>query len=177
MEVPLSFISAIITITKTIIQPVVWLSKKMKSKPNETAEEINFRKGLIGNWHGWFSQGNKLEGQFVHGELLCRFYFEKDKIQAIGQIDKGSKQPLRIIITESQIVDRTIAFEYRSIYPWRKQFGTIILDLSPNADKLSGKAVGYAPISKKIVAAKIDMIKGIKHHRGGRNNNQVSGSN
>jgi hypothetical protein len=109
------------------------------------------KKKLNGNWVGHFTQNKDSFSDFNIDLKVGR-----KKISGTGTIgfNKG-----KVSLYGGYRNDRFLKLDYQNIDNEIIQFGTIILELSPDNESLNGEFLGYGPKAKKIVAGNIEMKK------------------
>jgi hypothetical protein len=111
---------------------------------------------LVGTWHGELTQSTlaanvelqlRTSGKKVIGNAELRFTFD------------GKDRFLTLSLDGGFLYDRFLKLDYENTSSGTIQFGSIVLDLPAEPDKMTGRYVGYGSITGAIVSGQIVLSK------------------
>jgi hypothetical protein len=109
---------------------------------------------LDGAWKGEAHQAFGPDGKPFTAEVLLQFDAKSPNISAKGIFrfsDNGRLVDQKFDCAGGFLLDRFLRFEYDTSEKGAIQFGSIILELEPNATELRGRYQGYGVRTKDIV--------------------------
>jgi len=123
-----------------------WIEALLRGQFNDYVSVVK------GTWEGIFEQQREvLENVSITATLRAKFNvvygnieYDDTKLKCVGGF----------------VTERYISFYYRHIQSAKLQHGTILLQLSGDNQKLIGQFLGIGPLSERIVAGRISMVKG-----------------
>ncbi|MGL4631019.1 MAG: hypothetical protein ACRCVT_07415 [Leadbetterella sp.] len=149
MEIQTAIITGLFTIFASILTVVL---KEYFDTRKLTYEKVEKRiKEIVtGRWKGSFEQiyNNQLTKFEVSLELKVDY---NGKISGKAQIPWVNNSLIEVVLKGGFYSQRFLQMDYENIDKAIMQFGSYILKLSDNAEKLEGNFVGYSQHTGKII--------------------------
>lgn len=118
------------------------------------------KEALKSIWYGTFKQAIGPNGEEINGKVKFSFTTSRKIIIGKGTYIVnygGSEISLSFNFKGGFLYDRYLRFEYYNKDPSVIQFGSAILELSPDAKKLTGRFHGYGSETKSIVYGELNL--------------------
>jgi hypothetical protein len=157
-----TIVAAIIALAGTFGLPIAtYIGTRYFDNRDKQVITSGQRAEISGRWEGTTSQENgEYSGISLPIVLTAvakgKTVTGKFHVQYPGRADRPAEED-EFTLQGGFLYDRFLQLDYISTNKHRIQFGSIILELSPIGEGLSGRYAGYGALSKQIVSGNIEL--------------------
>lgn len=156
--------AAIIAGIFAIIAPILtYIFTKFYDNRDLLVISQNRKAALNGAWHGKIFQAEGIRGQPVQYPFNIDLSVNKKEVHGIGKVNfpisKTETHVFNVSLLGGFLHDRFLKLDYKNTNPAEMQFGSLILNLSSDGKKLSGRFLGYGAKTEKLVFGELTLEK------------------
>lgn len=159
--------AAIISGIFVIVAPILAyiFTKHYENKDKDFLTISQSRKiALDGSWNGKVFQAEWLNGQPINYPFTITLDVSKKEIKGTGIVhfpmSKTEIHSFNISLKGGFLHDRFLKLDYKNTNQAAMQFGSLILNLSSDGKKLTGRFLGYGSKTEKLVFGELKLEKG-----------------